>query len=590
MTSALRAANSKQHAARFPHVGLDAPQCYSDAVTRGADAGRVRPASTKRVTAAHMHEDDTTTRSRDESTFLHDAPRLPYLTILAHPDAARVGERAPLGGLLEAREHALSRHVPEFCPPDGARLRALDDAHVSRSPMRLYVGALPGTLCLDAQSTRTALEVDGRRVTGVHACSAEELERGVVLMLGGRVALLLHRLDPLAGLGLPDLGLVGHSTALASLRREILGIAALDVPVLITGESGSGKELVARALHAASPRRAQPYLAVNVGAIPAALAAAELFGATRGAFTGAERARPGYFDRAQGGTLFLDEIADAPNDVQGLLLRAVESGEIQTVGGQEPRRVDVRLLAATDANLRTAVARERFRAPLLHRLSTYALAVPALRERRDDIPRLLFHFLRAELQELDATHCLDARGPGRPTWLPAGIVARLVTAAWPGNVRQLQNVARRLAVAGRNAEVLPRAVLESVCEDASGALDRSTPEGASGSHVVERAASTPPTGRRRYRPAASLTDEELLEVLRANRFKLQPTAAQLGIARTALYERLERTPGLRSGASLTRDELLAAHARCAGDLERMVDDLQVSGDALQRRLKDLGLT
>lgn len=532
-------------------------------------------------------QDDTTTRSRDEGLFLGEALRIPYLTILAHPDSERVGERAPLGGLLERRELALSRHAPEFCAPGGTLLRPLADAHVSRSAVLLRAGHAPGSLHIDARGARSQLEVDGRVVSGEHACQGDDLERGVVLLLGGRVALLLHRLDPLADLGQPDLGLVGHSAALTRVRRAILSIAPLDVPVLVTGESGSGKELVARAIHAVSPRCTQPYLAVNVGAIPAALAAAELFGAARGAFTGAERARPGYFDRASGGTLFLDEIADAPNDVQGLLLRAVESGEIQTVGGQEPHRVDVRLVAATDADLHLSVTRERFRAPLLHRLGAYSIAVPPLRERRDDIARLLFHFLRLELGELGALRCLEARGTGHPAWLPASFVARLVTAGWPGNVRQLRNAARRLALEGRHAEVVPAVPLAAVLEHASLAqAGMPTPAPA----VVPGEVRTPAVARRRYRSAASLDDVELLETLRANRFKLQPTAAQLGIARTALYERLQRTPGLRSGADLTRTELLAAHTRCAGDVERMVDDLQVSRDALLRRLKDLDLS
>src|SRR5262249_36055632 len=148
----------------------------------------------------------------------------------------------------------------------------------------------------------------------------------------------------------------------------------------------------------------RPFLALNLGALPPSLAAAELFGATRGAFTGAEQARRGYFRRAHGGTLFLDEIGETPQEVQPLLLRGLESGEIQPLGSEERVHADVRIVAATDTDLEQAVATGRFRGPLLHRLGGYAIRLPALRERRDDIGRLLVHFLRCELAALGEEH------------------------------------------------------------------------------------------------------------------------------------------------------------------------------------------
>src|SRR5262249_13655296 len=155
------------------------------------------------------------------------------------------------------------------------------------------------------------------------------------------------------------------------------------------------------------PRRDGPYLALNLGAVPPALAAAELFGAARGAFTGADRRRAGHFERAHRGTLFLDEGGEAPPEVQVLLLPALESGEIQPVGSEAPQRVDVRVVAATDADLEAAVAQGRFRAPLLHRLRGCEIRLPPLRERRDDVGRLLVSFLRRELAELGREELLD---------------------------------------------------------------------------------------------------------------------------------------------------------------------------------------
>src|SRR6185369_6449016 len=206
---------------------------------------------------------------------------------------------------------------------------------------------------------------DGVPVAGSREIPAAEVERGVVLELSGRVALLLHTLgDEEPGPSVPGFDLVGESAGIVRVRREIARVADLDVPVLLRGETGTGKELVAHALHRASRRRSAAFLSLNMAAIPASLAASELFGATRGAFTGAVAAHAGHFERAQGGTLFLDEIGDAPAEVQVSLLRVLETGEIQRVGGAPISGVDVRLIAGTDADLERAIADGRFRSAL----------------------------------------------------------------------------------------------------------------------------------------------------------------------------------------------------------------------------------
>src|SRR6185369_2634420 len=204
--------------------------------------------------------------------------------------------------------------------------------------------------------------------------------------------------------------------------------------------------------------------AVNMGAIPPALAAAELFGAARGAFTGADQRRTGYFSQAHGGTLFLDEIGETPPEVQVLLLRALETGEIQPVGAEAPRRVDVRVLAATDADLEEAIAAGRFRFSLFKRQTAYEIRLPALRERREDFGQLFFSFLRQELEALGEAGRLDDPGPRGDPWLPAPLVARLAAADWPGNVRQLRNAARQIAIGNRGAAhaVLPPPLLKTL--------------------------------------------------------------------------------------------------------------------------------
>jgi two-component system nitrogen regulation response regulator GlnG len=360
------------------------------------------------------------------------------------------------------------------------------------------------------------------------------------------------------------------------------------VPVLLRGETGTGKELVARALHDAGRRRSRAYLAVNMAAIPATLAAAELFGAARGAYTGADRKRDGYFQRADGGTLFLDEVGETPPEIQALLLRALESHEIQPVGSDEVRRVDVRLVAATDADLEGAVAAGRFRAPLLHRLAGYEIRIPPLRSRRDDFGRLFLHFVRQELAELGETDRLANPPEGR-SWIPATLVARLAAWDWPGNVRQLRNAVRQLVIAGRDGGdegmwLQAERILQEAARAASPA--DSDPTGAPPVEISPAPRGEP---RRAYRSPDDVTDDDLLAALRANRWRIQRAAAQLGISRGSLYDKIEKSQRIRKAADLSREEIEACRARCGSDLDAMVEVLEVSKRGLQRRMTQLGL-
>ena len=275
----------------------------------------------------------------------------------------------------------------------------MDDAYLSRRPILLGPGRETGGLQLERASSPIAVQVGEHDAGETRTFPPDEVARGVVLVLSRRVALLLHLLNPVP-ISVPHFGLVGESGSTVRLRQEIRSAAELEIPVLLRGETGTGKELVARALHEASSRSGGPYRTVSLAALPPSLAAAELFGAVRGAYTGADRPKEGFFASAHGGTLFLDEIGEAPIEVQVLLLRALETGEIQPVGSVDPRPVDVRVIAATDADLASAVADNRFRAPLLHRLAGFEIHLPPLRQRRDDVARLLDHFLRQEARAL----------------------------------------------------------------------------------------------------------------------------------------------------------------------------------------------
>ena len=230
--------------------------------------------------------------------------------------------------------------------------------------------------------------------------------------------------------------ILGEASAMQEVFRAIGRLSRSNITVLVNGESGTGKELVARALHRHSPRREGPFIALNMAALPRDLLESELFGHERGAFTGAQSQRQGRFEQADGGTLFLDEIGDMPAELQTRLLRVLADGEFYRVGGHAPIRVDVRIIAATHQKLEQLVAEGRFREDLFHRLNVIRIHLPPLRERREDIPLLMNHFLLAAGRELGV----------EPKQVSPAVVDHLTGLEWPGNVRQLENICRWLTV------------------------------------------------------------------------------------------------------------------------------------------------
>jgi transcriptional regulator with GAF, ATPase, and Fis domain len=304
-------------------------------------------------------------------------------------------------------------------------------------------------------------------------------------------------------------GILGRGPAMTKLLGLVDRVAPTAMSVLLQGESGTGKELVARALHGNSPRASRPFVAENCGAIPETLLESVLFGHVRGAFTGADRSRPGLFEVADGGTLFLDEVGETSPGMQARLLRVLQDGEVRPVGGERTRKVDVRVLAATHRNLAEMVRAGTFREDLYYRLAVVVLPVPALRERREDIPALVSHFL--------------ARHGGGVT-LDRGALARLVGAPWPGNVRQLENELKRACVLAdgvvREADLSPELVLAGA--SASGTTDA-------------------PRGPLDLRGAVEDTERELVtKALQEHHWNQSRAAAALGLSRFGLQKKLKR--------------------------------------------------
>jgi transcriptional regulator with PAS, ATPase and Fis domain len=239
--------------------------------------------------------------------------------------------------------------------------------------------------------------------------------------------------------------LVGHSQPLFEIKEEIARVSQSDAKVLITGESGSGKELVAEALHQASTRADGPFVAVNCAGIPETLLESELFGHVRGSFTGAFRDKPGKLESAHGGTVFLDEIGEMTLRMQGLLLRFLETGELQKVGAfGESKPVNVRVITATNRNLREMVTQGLFREDLFYRINVIQIVVPPLRDRKEDVPLLIDHFVNQSM---------NGRKNGRSLELTSEAAAALVDYHWPGNVRELRNVVERIVVNARSGVI-----------------------------------------------------------------------------------------------------------------------------------------
>lgn len=353
---------------------------------------------------------------------------LPARASLAGPTAAAVRAWAAQARSSVWHERTADR-VALALVPEGATgpvvvIPLLGMAGIEGVAVLGGLSAFPANLEELTDALGVALRNDARLAELARVREAAEADRRALLTRLGR-----HELTD---------GVVGAEGGLKNVMARVAQVAATDVPVLLLGETGSGKEVVARLIHERSGRQRAPFLRVNCGAIPAELVDSELFGHERGAFTGALAPRRGWFERADGGTLFLDEVGELPLAAQVRLLRVLQDGSFQRVGGQESRTADVRILAATHRDLPTLVGTGAFRQDLWFRISVFPLRIPPLRERADDIPALVNHFAAAA----------GTRLFGVPLSASAADVVMLVAYPWPGNVRELAAVLERAAILG----------------------------------------------------------------------------------------------------------------------------------------------
>jgi two-component system nitrogen regulation response regulator NtrX len=312
--------------------------------------------------------------------------------------------------------------------------------------------------------------------------------------------------------------IVWASPVMREVMAQVEHVANSETRVCIRGETGTGKELVARTLHEKSPRKSGPFISQNCAAVPAELMETELFGHEKGSFTGAASRHTGKFEQAHRGTLFLDEIGDMPLTMQAKLLRVLEEGEIERVGGEKPFSVDVRVIVATHRNLEEQVRQGTFREDLYHRIFVFPITLPPLRERREDIKVLAEHFVRQ----------LDERNSWKPKRFSPGAFEELENYSWPGNVRELRNVVERVLLLATGDTVEPQTVLR--------ALPQSLTTTVAHDGALSAAAATGPLATR----VEAFERETLLAVLKQHHHHMTNTAKALGLERSHLYKKCQQ--------------------------------------------------
>ena len=571
---------------------------------------------------------------------------LPCAEILYHYELDLIGLVTGPELFLRGEPVTIGRENPAFYPLDGtSRASTLRDPCISRQQFTVQWRAHLGCFEVEVSSEsrrpvsllQSAPTLEGNTFRLIKIEGSKVVEPGSIIAIGDRALLLLDR-RPYRAEDISRMGMIGEHEALWKVRDEILGAARFQRPVLIRGETGTGKELAAQAIHEGSERRDGPFLVVNCGAIPENLVESVLFGHKKGAFTGADKDSKGLFRAADGGSLFLDEIGELPMGLQQRLLRTLQEGTVMPVGSYREEQADVRVIAATNRDLLQEVQDNRFREDLYYRLAAHTIVLPTLRERDSDVPRLFMHFfrpLRDEHPELARLwRPVDAFVP--PT--PLAFFAELLVEDWQGNIRQLRNVAEvtaRVNLCDGNF-VMPRWRSVTPGNTLSPPFATLDPLSAGVEPPRNRAISTS-TAPARAEPLAPIHDAVLTRVTesigasRATITKLVPSsdlidlsqdpgddfdtlaneieglvsdnlrlllerydynqthvANELVISRTTLVK-LMQTLNFPRPRDLDAEVIQSAYAQSGGDLGAMASALRVSTRGLRLRIKDLDL-
>tara|TARA_B100000700_G_scaffold301975_1_gene371771 strand:- start:486 stop:2006 length:1521 start_codon:yes stop_codon:yes gene_type:complete len=483
---------------------------------------------------------------------------VPMLVIALHPNVNRVGEVAPLLDLDREGRGYVSRNRPEFSK-NGYAGKPLADPHISRSPLIIQKDS-EELYRIRAHSTSTQVTIPGRSEQQEYLLTADDLHEGIILNLSQKVVLLFKFL-PLQHMLVPDDNLIlGISPDIAAVRDKAKNIARLNLPVMIRGAAGVGKEHVARSIHDYSDQSNEPFVSVNVAAIHDAVAEEELFGTVRNG-----QRRKGWLEQAGQGSILLEDLEDASEKVHELIFKAFKAQKVLAINDSTPVPVKCRfMLTSTYDNCPENKSSLLWR--LNNLLSAYQLFVPSLVDRREDIGLLFTHFVEEQWSRVNVKKRFNAE-------IPTDLMVQLLLFNWPGNVRQLRNVARQIVIDSREQERLyldPQ--LLSIL-----ASKQELPNASNSKKVTKS------------RKPNSVSKDELIESLQNNRFELQATARELNISRASVYQLIQRFDGINTAQDLSETAIREHYERYKGDTEKMMWALKVSQVGLRRRLKAMGL-
>jgi DNA-binding NtrC family response regulator len=508
-----------------------------------------------------MNDADLTLTS-PVTRILQDENPLLCLTILWHPELERIGEQT----IFTGQNLSLSRYHPLFCKPEQPGL-PLGHGGISRSPLELAID-MQGGVTITVPAGRMQVELDGREIQGNHYLQPEQISNGTILGLGRAVLLCLHWLTALPKNNAID-GLIGVGSSTQKVRDLIRQVAATDATVLLLGETGTGKEVVAQAIHSLSLRKHKPLVNVNMAALNDDLAAADLFGAAKGAYTGAQTARNGFFQEAEDATLFLDEIGNAPASVQPMLLRVLETGDYRPLGATKDLTTTARIIAATDQDLYGG----GFNPALLRRLESFVINLPPLRNRREDLGVLIMHLMQSPSLNNIANKNLSF-----------SLLTQFALYDWPGNIRQLRHFLKRALLGMANNET-----------PAFSSLIDSPPQRVTYSAEPTNACSTPTptptpssTEKQTRKKLNELTEEDVINALEDNEWNIQSAAQALGISRPSMYKLMNESPNIRRIEKISVREIQQAWQASNNNIQACASLLKTPAEALRKHLRGLG--